>query len=299
MKYYIDLGSNTIKTYQSEKEVPTLIEKQSICFKEYFIEEEGVSRKNYRLLMLHMKELASKYGLNQQNCKIYATGIWRKISREQYEMLRADFRELGLIFHVISQEEENFYFEKAMQGIYDSKKVLMVNMGGKATELIVYNKGNVVTKKNLQIGITEMLNNFPTINEEKNNLKIEEVLNYALEILKKEEIDFGCDCGIFTGGELRFQKLVKYNLQPNAIFHDGVHEYMISYEDFEKRNKELLERTSLPELYLLMPSNKKWVDGAKVSAILAQAIFKKANIKYIIPSDLNIINGILKEENKF
>lgn len=48
-----------------------------------------------------------------------------------------------------------------------------------------------------------------------------------------------------------------------------------------------------------MLSNKKWMEGAKAGAILAQAIFKKANIKYIIPSDLNIINGILKEENKF
>lgn len=299
MKYYIDLGSSTIKTYQSKKEIPTLIEENSIYFKEYFIEEEGVSRKNYRLLMIYMKELASKYGLNQENCKIYATGIWRNISREQYEMLRADFRELGLVFHVISQEEETFYFEKAMQGIYDSKKVLMVNMGGKTTELIVYNKGNVVTKKNLQIGVTEILNNFPTINEEGNNLKIEEVLDYALKILQKEEIDFECDCGIFTGGELRFQKLVKYNLKPNAIFHDGVHEYMISYGDFAKKNKELLEKMSLSELYLLMPRNKKWMEGAKAGAILAQAIFKKANIKYIIPSDLNIINGILKEENKF
>jgi len=299
MKYYIDLGSSTIKIYQSKKEIPTLIEEKNIYFKEYFIEEEGISRKNYQLLMLYMKQLVQKYGLNQEHCKIYATGIWRNISQEQYEMLRADFREIGLKFNVISQEEETFYFEKAMQGIYDSKKVFMVNMGGKTTEIMVYNKGNVVTKKRLSIGITEILNHFPTINETKNKLNIEEILNYALEMLTEENIDFGCDCGIFTGGELRFQKLIKYNLKPNAMFHDGVHEYMISYQNFAKKNKELLERMSLADLYLLMPNNKKWMNGAKATAILAQAIFKKANIPYIIPSDLNIINGILKEENKF
>lgn len=299
MKYYIDLGSSTIKTYACEKEVPNLIEEKTILFKEYFSEEVGVSTKNYRELMIYMKELVQKYQINNKNCNIYATGIWRKISKEQSEELRADFSEIGLKFNVISQDEETFYFEKAMQGIYNSKKVLMVNMGGKTTELIVYDKGNATIRKNLNIGVAEILNNFPEINDDENELKIEDVLNYALEIIKDEEIDFNCDCGIFTGGELRFQKLVRYNLVPNKIFNDGIHKYMISYEDLAKKNKELLENITLADLYLLMPSNKKWMDGAKAGAILAQAIFKKANISYIIPSDLNIINGIVKEENKF
>lgn len=299
MKYYIDLGSSTIKTYECEKNVPNLIEEKTILFKEYFIDEEGISRRNYRELMMYMKELVQKYGLNKDNCKIYANGIWRSISQEQFEMLRADFNDIGLKFNIITQEEENFYFEKAMQGIYDSKRVLMVNMGAKTTELIVYDKGNVIKRTSINIGVVEILNNFSDINDEKHNFKLEDVLNYALEIIKDEDIDFNCDCGIFTKGELRFQKLVKYNLVPNKIFNDGIHEYMISYEDLEKKNKELLENITLEELYLLMPSNKKWMDGAKAGAILAQAIFKKANINYIIPSDLNIINGIIKEENKF
>lgn len=299
MKYYIDLGSSTIKTYECEKDIPNLIEENTILFKEYFSEEEGISRKNYRELMIYMGKLVQKYKLNSTNCNIYATGIWRKISKEQYEMLRADFSEIGLKFNVISAEEETFYFEKAMQEIYDSKRILMVNMGEKTTELIVYDKGNEVKRTSLSIGIAEILNNFPEINDENNNLKIEDVLNYVLEIIKDENIDFNCNCGIFTGGELRFQKLVKYNLIPNKIFNDGIHKYMISYEELAKKNKELIENITLADLYLLMPSNKKWKDGAKVGAILAQAIFKKANINYIIPSDLNIINGIVKEENKF
>lgn len=299
MKYYIDLGSSTIKTYKSEKETPILIEENSILFKNYFSEETGISRKNYRELMLYMREIKEKYNLNIDNCKIYATGIWRKIPKEQYEELRADFYEINLKFNIISQEEETNYFEKAMQGIYDSKKVLMVNMGGKTTELIVYDKGNLTIRKNLQIGITEILNNFPNINDKDNNLKVEDILNYALEIIKNEQIDFKCDCGIFTGGELRFQKLVKYNLVPNSIFNDGIHEYMVSYKDLAKKNKDLIENISLEDLYLLMPTNKKWMDSAKAGSILAQAIFEKANVTYIIPSDLNIINGIIKEENKF
>ena len=300
MKYYIDLGSSTIKTYSynEKNKNPELIEEKSIIFKDFFSEDTGISKKNYMELTLYFKQLIKKYSLASSNCQIFATGIWRKIPKEQFENIRADFLEMGLKFNVISHEEENFYFSKAMQGIYDQKRVLMVNMGGKTTELIVYDKGNITEKKNLNIGVAEIMNNFPEINDVNNNLKIEDILEYALEILKDENIDYNCDCGIFTGGELRFQKLVKYNLIPNSIFNDGIHEYMVSYKDLAKKNKEILEKTTLDDLYLLMPTNVKWMDGAKAGSILAQAIFKKANVKYIIPSDLNIINGIVKvEEN--
>ena len=40
------------------------------------------------------------------------------------------------------------------------------------------------------------------------------------------------------------------------------------------------------------------MDVAKAGIMLGQAIFKKANIKYIIPSDLNLIHGVIKEEYK-
>jgi len=122
------------------------------------------------------------------------------------------------------------------------------------------------------------------------NTTIEEIEKDILKVIRNENFDFGCDCGIFVVGELKFQKLVKYHLKPNAIFHDGIHEFMLSYQEFARKNKELLEEVKLEHLYLVMPSNKKWMDRAKAGGILAQAIFKKANIESIIPSDLNIID---------
>ena len=68
--------------------------------------------------------------------------------------------------------------------------------------------------------------------------------------------------------------------------------------DLSKKNKELLYHTKLEELHKLLPENPKWMDGAKAGILLGQAIFKKANIKYIIPSDLNLIHGVIKEEMK-
>ena len=46
-----------------------------------------------------------------------------------------------------------------------------------------------------------------------------------------------------------------------------------------------------------LPSNPKWMDGARSGAIIPLVLFKKANVKWIIPSDLNLINGVINDLN--
>lgn len=295
-KYYFDIGSSTIKLYKYENKNLELIKEKSINFKQFFSNSDGISNNNYNKLLKCINSLGKENNLNKENTKIIATGIWRKIPDKQLTNLKSDFRNLNLEFNVITHEQESFYFSKAMQGIYSGKKVMMVNMGGKTTEIVIIDKGNIKNKINLDIGVGDILARFPKINFLKTNL--EEIISFILEKIKDIDLDFSCDCAIHTGGELRFQKLLKYNLQLNNIFYDGIHNLMVSYDDFCVRNEQIIDEISLEELYELMPGNPAWMDGAKAGILLGQAIFKKANIKYIVPSDLNIINGIIKEENK-
>lgn len=181
-----------------------------------------------------------------------------------------------------------------MQGNYHNR-VMMVNMGGKTTELVIFNNDKVENRVNLNVGVSDVFDKFKNINELNSGITKEEVINY-LGTLISENIDFNCDIAIHTGGELRFQKLVQYNLQENKFFDDGIHKEYVTYEDFSKKNNEILKSTSLEELRSLMPSNPDWMNGAKAGVLLGETIFKKANIKYIIPSDLNLINGVVKEE---
>lgn len=210
--------------------------------------------------------------------------------------MQKEFDNLNLDFQVISHEQENDYFEKAMHGNYNKRRIMMVNMGGKTTELVIFSNDEVEKKINLNVGVSDILTTFSNINDLNSNIKQEEIIDYVLDILKNENINFNCDIAIHTGGELRFQKLVKYNLQENKFFDDGIHKLFVTYDDFDRKNKELLYNTSLEELHNLMPQNPTWMDGAKAGALLGQAIFKKANIKYIIPSDLNLIHGVIKEK---
>lgn len=290
--YNFDIGSSTIKLYEYKKEL-SLIEEKSIMFKRGF-SEDGIQEENIEKMMAFIKEVKEKYNLDKNNTEIYATGIWRKIPNEQLANIEARFNELDLEFNVISHDKENYYFEKAMQGTYNNR-VMMVNMGGKTTELVIFDNDTVENRVNLTVGVSDVFDKYPNINELDSGISKEEVINY-LENLISEDINFNCDIAIHTGGELRFQKLVKYNLQPNKFFDDGIHKVYVTYEDFDKKNEELLNKTTLDELRSLMPTNPDWMNGAKAGIMLGEAIFRKANIKNIIPSDLNLINGVIKEK---
>lgn len=278
--YYIDLGSSTIKAYRYENKKLEMIEEKSILFKNYYDEKIGIQKDCYMDLIEYFRKLSFQYVMNNQNTKIIATGIWRKIPEKQKELLKDEFESINLNLNIISHEEEGFLFGKAMQGIYNRKKILMVNMGGKTTELILIEKGNIKNKNNINIGVADILNKFPTINDVENCPKIEEVMKYGLKLLEKDEIYYEPDCAIFTGGELRFQKLLKYKLIPNTIFQDNIHEYMVSYKDLEEKNKEILSYITIEELYRLMPNNPGWMDGAKAGALLRTDYFSKNRIKY-------------------
>ena len=290
--YYFDIGSSTIKLYEYKNEL-ILIEEKSIMFKKGF-SEVGIQEENIEKMMAFIQEVKEKYNLNKNNTEIYATGIWRKISNEQLANIETRFNELDLKFNVISHDKENYYFEKAMQGTYNNR-VMMVNMGGKTTELVIFNNDTVENRVNLTVGVSDVFDKYPNINELNSGILKEDIINY-LENLIPEDINFNCDIAIHTGGELRFQKLVKYNLQPNKFFDDGIHKVYVTYEDFDKKNEELLNKTTLDELRSLMPTNPDWMNGAKAGIMLGEAIFRKANIKNIIPSDLNLINGVIKEK---
>lgn len=294
-EYYIDQGSSTIKVYEYDIQLK-LLEEHSIYLKNGFTDEQGISNENKALLFAYYSEIKNKYNMNYINTNIFATGIFRNLNKNQQKDIIKDFNDkFDLHFNIISHGIENYYLGKAMDNDYQGKKVMIINMGGKTTELVTFKDNKIIDRKNLKVGVADLLSEFPKSNDEYSSVKIEDVVAFVRTKIEDVPFDRDYDCAIFTGGEERFEKLTGYNLAPNNIFNDGIHNYMVSMEDFIKGNNKIFFEISLKELYDMMPQNPKWMDGARLGAILPQAIFEKANIKYVIPSDLNLINGVIND----
>lgn len=293
--FYIDLGSSTIKVYEYDG-VLNLLEEHSIYFKNDFSAEDGISKNNLNELCEYFSELKEKYGFKYENTHIYVTGIFRNLIPERKQELVKLFNEkFDLFFNIISHGIENYYLGCAMQNDYNGKKVLIINMGGKTTELVTFT-GNIITSsQNINVGVADLLNNFSKVNEPLSGNTIEEMDEFIKNKISDIKLDTDYDCAIFTGGEERFELLTGFNLVENTLFNDGIHKYMVSLEDYIKGTEKVFFKITMEELYKLMPGNPKWMDGARSGAIIPLTLFKKGNIPWIIPSDLNLINGVIND----
>lgn len=290
----IDVGSSSIKVYIHDEGHLKLIHTKSASLKTGFSEDIGISAENKKLLFDLIKE--QKKNHVEAEFHAYGTAIFRKYSIPALKKFQQEFLEkFGFPFTIISQDEENEYLEYALAGKFPtSDNLLLINIGGGSTELVVIKKNQPIERKNVDVGVGTILTEFSRINESISPVFLKEVVQFSLKQLP--ELDHIVSIAFYTGGELNYMQHAGYALSENHLFKDGDHPSVISIEDFQRRNEEIFSKVTLAELEGLMPDNPKWMHGARACSAFAQAICEKYNIKTIIPSNSNLINGIVRKE---
>lgn len=296
-KILIDIGSSTIKVYKHSLGELNLLVQRSITFKDGFDPEGGISALSKKELF----ELIDSIKEENKGCliKIYATGIFRNLTHEaRVAFIDEFFARTGLFFNIISQDLENFYLEMALVGkCLLNEPILLINIGGGSTELVVMYGKEAVERKNINFGVGTVNTNFPSINESISRVSLQKVVDFVKERLP--DLSNKVKIAFYTGGELNYMQLAGYALKPNNLFKDPDHPSLISIADFSKRNENIFKKISLKELESLMPNNPKWMHGARGCSAIAQAICQKYRVKTIIPSNSNIINGIARQEFRY
>ena len=80
-------------------------------------------------------------------------------------------------FNIISQELENFYLETALTSKCNiSEPVLLINIGGGSTELVVL-KDKSFRKKNIDLGVGTINTNYANINETLSGTSLETIIS--------------------------------------------------------------------------------------------------------------------------
>lgn len=291
-KILIDLGSSTVKVYKQNREILNLLVQRSIPFKDGFDPEGGITASNKKELF----ELIDSVLMENKGAlvKIFATGIFRKLTNEaRISLIDEFFQRTGLFFNVINQDLENFYLEMAMVGkSVLEEPVLLMNVGGGSTELVVIYGKEAVERKNIDLGVGTINNHFPQINDSLSSVELEKVVDHVNKFLPV--LSNKVKTAFYTGGELSYMQLADYTLERNSLFEDSDHPSLISFESFAKRNKEIFQKITINELEKLMPNNPKWMYGARGCSAMAQAICEKYGVQTIIPSNSNIINGAIR-----
>ena len=296
-KVLIDVGSSTIKVYtRSDQSLDQLVQR-SVPFKEGFDPEGGISKTNKKEFFELMDSIREQ---NKANIlKIYATGIFRKLNPEaKVRFIDEVFSRTGLFFNIINQDLESFYLEMALVGkCLVNEPVLLINIGGGSTELVVMYGKEAVGRKSIDLGVGTIITEFPKINDPISGIGLESVVEFVKNSLPT--LSNRVDIAFYTGGELTYMKLANYGLETNKLFTDNDHPVLISAMNFIDGNREVFGKVKLAELEALMPENPKWMHGARGCSAIAQAICEKYGVKTIVPSDSNIVNGIARREFRY
>ncbi len=286
----VDIGSSTLKAYlYNGKETKLLLEK-SIHFKNNF-QNGDISKQDKTKLIKLIKKLKQKY--SQAVFLTFATSVFRNLAPAKKVLLIEEFyAETSVILNIINQTVESLYLQIASTTNYQTEeKLMLMNIGGGSTKLIILKNNLVVERKNIQIGVGTIIKKFPPINNQISGVPIKQVVNFVQrklpELKNKPKIIF------YTGGELKYMKLTKYPLKENYLFKDKHHPNLMHFDDFKQKNKEIFNKIKLTELESLMPENPKWMHGARSCSALAQAICNQYKIKTIVPSNVNLIDGVI------
>lgn len=249
------------------------------------------------MLFSYFRELISEYNLDRCNTKIFSTGIFRDIP-DKRAFIWDFYVRTQLFFNIISHDLEAFYLEKAWIGKYTGEApIAIINIGGETTELVIYKDGSVMDTFKLSVGVGSVLSEYPSINEEYSGISLSSVVNYITELLPN--IGGSGDSvhtAIYTGGEQRYMRLATYKMKENETFTDVNHPFSISLDNYSLRNDQIFSQVKLTELQGLMPENPKWMNGARACSAIAQAICMRYGIETIIPSDSNLIDGVIIQE---
>lgn len=299
-KFLIDIGSSTVKVYKYDEGVLNLIEQKTFGLKKDFSKVKGLSDESKKEFIGYFLKLVEKYNLNNTTTKLYATGIFRDIINP-LPFIQYFFESTGLYFNIITHDLEAFYLKQAWLNPNTSavEKSIIINIGGQTTEILLCEKGKLISDPlKLMLGVGSINNDFMGLNDSISRYNYTEI---AERLKKQIEEQIGkpttqFSVAIHTGGELNYMQKAKYPLTANCFFKDYAHPLMISKSQYEKRNAEIFSEVMLEELKAMMPQNPNWMEGARACSVLADAICNFFGVKYIVPSDSNLIDGVISKE---
>lgn len=298
MYYLIDVGSSSVKIYKYFERKTILLEKKSYSFSKVYAKKcmQPLEKADKEILYKIFEYLKEKYSLKRNNTKLFATGHFRNILNTR-DLVDEFYQETGLFFNIVSQDLEMFYLDnKFAEYSKYIGQTIAINLGGGSSEIIYYSNGTTFrNEKKLDFGVNSIKQQFSLINSVNSSEILQDIIEYVIS--KLPDTIENCQNLILTGGELTFMKLCEYPLISNDLFDDTYHPYIIKSNEYYKYNKFLFEK-DIDFLLSKMPENPMWMSGARAYCAIAQAICQKYSVENIIPSDFNMIDGVVAQEAK-
>lgn len=283
----IEIGSNNTKTHIYEDEKLIYDNNTTIEFKKNYKVENKVSEDDLNKLDKIIKK-AKEY---TENIHVYGCSIFRNIKDEELTEINIKLKkDYNISIEVVSQEDEAFYTALGCYNNIDYNGNICVFIGGGGSiELIFVSNGNIVDKKYYNFGVVDVTNKFESLKDDIPTCTFDEVYSYVENLVG--DIPFDADVLILAGGDhFYWYNNAKYELKENTLYKTENQRYMITREMSDTYDKDALV-TSLDRIRN-NSDNPKWFDGSRAMKVITNLISHKVKAEYIIPTKINMEDGL-------
>lgn len=288
----IEIGSNNTKTHIYEDNNVIYENNTTIEFKKNYKIENKIMSSDLNKLY----EIIDKILEYTQNIHIYGCSIFRNISNEELNEINDTlYNKYKLKIEVVSQEEEAYYTALGCyKDINYDKNICVFIGGGGSIELIFVKNKEIVDKKYYDFGVVDVTNKFDSLKDDIPKVTFDEVYSYVDSLIG--DININADVLILAGGDhLYWYNNAGYELLSNELYSSENQKYMITRDLCDKYDRNALI-ASLDKVRQ-NSDNPKWFDGSRAMKVITNLISHKINAKYIIPTKINMEDGLKNKLN--
>ena len=283
----IEIGSNNTKTHIYLDNKLIYENNTTIEFKKNYKNENKIITQDLNKLE-NVIEKALEY---TKNINIYGCSIFRNISKHELDGINNKLNEkYNLKIEVVTQEDEAYYTAIGCYSDIEYDGTICVFIGGGGSiELIFVKNKEIIDKKYFDFGVVDITNKFDSLKEDIPTVTFDEVYAYVDSLIGN--IDISADVLILAGGDhLYWYNNAKYELLNNKLYSSENQKFMITRDMSDKYDKDALVR-SLDSIRK-NSDNPKWFDGSRAMKVITNLISHKVNAKYIIPTKINMEDGL-------
>ena len=288
----IEIGSNNTKVHVYENNVLIYDALTTIQLKKNYQLENKILDADLEKICDVIKD-ALKY---TKNIYIFGCSIFRKLSeKELNEINEIIYSKFGLKIEVISQEDEAFYTALGCYNNIDYDKDICVFIGGGgSTELVFVKNKEIIDKKYYNFGVVDVTKSYPSLSADIPECTFDEVYEHIKELMGK--IDNKADILILAGGDhIYWYNNANYDLNDNVLYNSDRQKYMIARDLSDEYDHDALV-TSLDKIRN-RSDNPLWFDGSRAMKIITNYISHEIDAKYIIPTNINMEDGLKERIN--
>ena len=288
-KIIIEVGSTCTKVDKFDGKIIQKLEGKTIQFKKHYNEDKKLRESDVVELISSINDLKNI----SQDIYVCGTSIFRTLNdTERKEFLDRFKKETGYEFNIISQEKEN---ELTVFGTtrYVKDKVCVFIGGGGSTEIAIYDKG-IKESINSKVGVIDVMQEFPDLAENFATTNLEIVKKFIKERLSlpKEKADILILAG---GGHEKFARYSGIKYETNTLYKDDASPIMMDIETRKSETERYYKSISLDEIRNRV-NDPDWWYATRAMSAFALVVAEEIGAKYIVPTDIAMVYGILDKK---